>query len=102
MERYEYMKISLDILPEEIITQYNLCQLASNGWVYLEIRKGMSGLKQVHPFVGCELAEVVLGDDFFRKYVQADFHILVARHRSIAINKLMFRVSSNMTPSRRI
>ena len=29
--RYEYMKISLAILPEEIIAQYNLLQLASNG-----------------------------------------------------------------------
>ena len=30
MGRYEYMKISLAILPEEIIAQYNLLQLASN------------------------------------------------------------------------
>ena len=45
MERYEYMKISLAILPEEIIAQYNLLQLASNGWVYLDIRKVMPGLK---------------------------------------------------------
>ena len=35
--RYEYMKISLAIIPDEIIAQYNLLQLASNGWVYLEI-----------------------------------------------------------------
>ena len=41
MGRYEYMKISLDILPEEIIAQYNLLQFASNRWVYLDIRKGM-------------------------------------------------------------
>ena len=40
------MKTSLAILPEEIISQYNLLQLASNGWVYLEICKGMPGLKQ--------------------------------------------------------
>ena len=46
MGRYDYMKISLAILPEEIIAQYNLLQLVSNGWVYLEIRKGMPGLKQ--------------------------------------------------------
>ena len=45
MGRYEYMKISLAILPEEIIAQYNLLQLASNGWVYLEIHKGMPVLK---------------------------------------------------------
>ena len=46
MGRYEYMKTSLAILPEEIIVQYNLLQLASNGWVYLEIRKVTPGLKQ--------------------------------------------------------
>ena len=40
------MKTSLVIIPEEIISQYNLLQLASNGWVYLEIRKGMPDLKQ--------------------------------------------------------
>ena len=46
MGRYKYMQISLVILPEEIIAQYNLLQLASNGWAYLETRKGMPGLKQ--------------------------------------------------------
>ena len=46
MGRYEYMKISLAIFPVEIIAQYKLLQLASNGWVYLEILKGMPGLKQ--------------------------------------------------------
>ena len=46
MGRYKYMKISLAILPEEITAQYNLLQLSSNGWVYLEIRKVMPGLKQ--------------------------------------------------------
>ena len=40
------MKISMAILTEEIIAQYNLLQLASNGLVYLEIRKCMPGLKQ--------------------------------------------------------
>ena len=46
MNRYEYMKICLSIIPEEIITQYNLRKLATDGWVYMEIRKGMPGLKQ--------------------------------------------------------
>jgi hypothetical protein len=34
-------------LTEEIIQKYNLNALAVNGWVYIEIRKGMYGLKQV-------------------------------------------------------
>ena len=38
------------------------------------------------------MVEVVLGDDFFRKYVQADLHILIARHRSIVIKKIISRV----------
>ena len=38
--------MSLDIIPEEIITQYELRIIAVNGWVYMEIRKGMPGLRQ--------------------------------------------------------
>ena len=40
------MKISLDIVPDKIIRQYNIRALDSNFWVYMEIRKGMPGLKQ--------------------------------------------------------
>ena len=46
MARYEYMKLALDCIPDEIIEQYSLCTLSSDGWVYLEIRKGMPGIKQ--------------------------------------------------------
>ena len=41
-----YMKLALACIPDEIINQYNLCALSSDGWVYLEIRKGMPILKQ--------------------------------------------------------
>ena len=43
MARYEYMKLALACIPDEIIEQYSLCTLSSDGWVYLEIRKGMPG-----------------------------------------------------------
>ena len=46
MNRYEYMKIPLDIIPEEIIQQHNLRNLAHKGFVYMEIQKGMYGLPQ--------------------------------------------------------
>jgi hypothetical protein len=46
MPRFEYMKIQLSRFPEEIIQKYNLNYLAVNGWVYIEIREGMYGLKQ--------------------------------------------------------
>jgi hypothetical protein len=44
--RFEYMKMLLSRFPEDIIQQYNLNDLAVDGWVYIEIRKGMYGLKQ--------------------------------------------------------
>ena len=46
MNRYEYMKLPLDINPEEIIQQYKLRNLAHKGFVYMEIQKGMYGLPQ--------------------------------------------------------
>jgi hypothetical protein len=46
LPRFEYMKMLLSRFPEEIIQKYNLSALAVDGWVYIEIRKGMYGLKQ--------------------------------------------------------
>jgi hypothetical protein len=42
---YEYMRLPISILTEEIIDKYHLKRLAVDGWVYLEIRKGMYGFK---------------------------------------------------------
>jgi hypothetical protein len=46
LPRFEYMKMLLSLFPEEIIQKYNLIALTVDGWVYIEIRKGMYGLKQ--------------------------------------------------------
>ena len=46
MDRYEYMKLPLDIIPEEIIQQYNLRNLSQKGYIYMEIQKDMYGLPQ--------------------------------------------------------
>ena len=32
---YEYIKISIDILPEEIIMEHKLMNLAQNGYIYI-------------------------------------------------------------------
>jgi hypothetical protein len=42
----EYMWLPISILPLNIIEKYDLTNLAVHGGVYLEIRKGMYGLKQ--------------------------------------------------------
>ncbi len=47
MADLEYMRLRLDIIPEEIIIKYNLRDLVDkDGWVYIKIRKGMYGLPQ--------------------------------------------------------
>jgi hypothetical protein len=46
LPQFEYMKMLLSRFPEGIIQKYNLNDLAVDGWVYFEIRKGMYGLKQ--------------------------------------------------------
>jgi hypothetical protein len=46
LPRFEYMKMLLSRFQEEIVQKYNLNALAVDGWVYIEIRKGMYGLKQ--------------------------------------------------------
>jgi hypothetical protein len=47
LPRFEYMKMLLSRFPEEIVLKYNLNALSVDGWVYIEIRKGMYGLRQV-------------------------------------------------------
>jgi hypothetical protein len=46
LPRYEYLHIPLTIIPDEVVEKYNLRSISVDGWVNLEIRKGMYGLKQ--------------------------------------------------------
>ena len=49
MERYEYLKLKLCDIPEEITKEYNLHRIATpDKSVYVEVRKGMYG----HPQAG--------------------------------------------------
>ena len=41
-----YMRMQLDILPEEIIDKYNLRAIAHKGWIYIRIKRGMYGLPE--------------------------------------------------------
>jgi hypothetical protein len=57
MDRYEYMKIPLHMFPDAIIEQYNLMDLQVNGFVYVEIRRGMHGLPKAGRLVNDYLRE---------------------------------------------
>ena len=50
-------ELPLEIIPNEIIQQYNLEELSDNGWVYLEILKAMYGLKQAEEIAYDELVK---------------------------------------------
>ena len=41
MTRYEYLRLSITIIPQEIIYQYNLLPLVCNVYVYIEIKRGI-------------------------------------------------------------
>jgi hypothetical protein len=46
LTRFEYMVINLSSLPQEIIDEFGLLELAHDGRVNIEIQKGMYGLPQ--------------------------------------------------------
>src|SRR5687768_907863 len=46
MSCYEYMKLPVHMIPQEIMEQYKLHELAHKDFIYIEIRKGMYGLPQ--------------------------------------------------------
>jgi len=47
MSRYEYMCLKLRYLPKDFVEQYNLTsKVTKDGYVYIEIRRGMYGLPQ--------------------------------------------------------
>jgi hypothetical protein len=50
LEEYEYVRIQLHMIPDEIVELYKLHDKISNGHVYAEVRKGMYGLPQVGRF----------------------------------------------------
>ena len=46
MKRKEYMRIKLTDIPDEIVNEYKLHKIATDGWIFVEIGRGMYGLPQ--------------------------------------------------------
>ena len=46
MKKYQYMRIPLKYFTQEIRDKYIITKIAQDGYVYIEIRKGMYGLKK--------------------------------------------------------
>ena len=50
MKNYHYMRIPLKYFTEEIHKEYDIMDIADHGYIYIEIRKGMYGLKEARIF----------------------------------------------------
>ena len=46
MDRYEYMRMPMNLIAEDIKLQYSLYEKEKNGFVYIDIIRGMYGLPQ--------------------------------------------------------
>jgi hypothetical protein len=57
MERYEYMRVPIHMIPDEIMEAYNLTPLIKNGFVYVEIQRGVYGLPQAGKIANDQLIQ---------------------------------------------
>ena len=46
MAKHEYYKISINLIPQEVIDEYNLMDKQINCFLYVRVEKGMYGLVQ--------------------------------------------------------
>ena len=55
LPRFEHMRIELKLTPKEIVQEYELDKIAHEGYVYMQIEKGMYGLPQAGKIANDEL-----------------------------------------------
>lgn len=66
MERPEYMRVHISLIPQEIIERYNLLDIIHDGYVYIEINKGMYGLPQAGIIANKLLAERLANHGYYQ------------------------------------
>ena len=66
MHRSEYMRVDIRTIPQAIIDYYNLLPLVENGYIYVEIMKGMYGLPQAGILANNELVILLEKHDYIQ------------------------------------
>ena len=62
---FQYMRFHMDIIPPEVITEYNLAdKVDPDGWVYCEIRRAIYGLKESGRLANDQLKTVLAAADY--------------------------------------
>ena len=71
MKRFEYLKLKLSDIPQEIIDEYNLMEkVTPDGYVYVEIRRGMYGLPAAGLLAQEQLEQFLNKEGYFQdKYI---------------------------------
>ncbi len=67
MERFEYMRMPIKLIPQEIIDLYDLEPKVKNGHVYMEISRGMYGLPQSSRLANQLLKKRLLKHGYFEQ-----------------------------------
>jgi hypothetical protein len=66
LDDYQYMRIPAAYVPQAIRDQYNLHNLIINGYIYLEIQKGMYGLPQSGKLANDELTHHLIKHGYYQ------------------------------------
>ena len=68
LDRYEYMRIHINDVPQEVIDEYRIYELnlVHNGFVFVEIRKALFGLKQSSALANKQLSNVLGKEEYFQ------------------------------------
>jgi uncharacterized protein YaaQ len=70
LKRPEYARVRLSDIPEEIIREYNLKEVATpEGWVYMRIVRGMYGLPQAGANAHDELSERLEKEGYYQSNI---------------------------------
>ena len=64
MDNFQYMHIPVHVIPKTIMELYNLQPLVHNGKVYVEIQKGMYGLKEARAIANQKLVPILAKADY--------------------------------------
>jgi hypothetical protein len=70
LKRPEFLRVKLSDIPEEIIREYNLREIATpDGWVYMRVIRGMYGLPQAGSNSHDELQERLNKEGYFQSLI---------------------------------
>ena len=120
LDHYVYMHLPLSIIPTQLLEQYKLHELATDGWVKTEVQKGMYGLKQAgklantlltkclipHWYYPCQytpglskhtwlpITFVIVVDDFSLKFTRTVHATHLYKHYSIGTRSQLNEVAS--------